>query len=74
MGVTVSGQTINGDTIYVDATAEIALKFPSKLTNFYTIPADAPYNLKSLGNGFTISAQKKNTKPESLNLNPEKNG
>lgn len=72
MGATVSGQTINGDTIYVDATAEIALKFPSKLTDFYTIPNDAPYNLKSLGNGFTISAKKKNTKTAPLFVTEDK--
>ena len=65
-------QTINGDTIYVDAVAEIALKLPSKLTDFYTLPRDAPYNLISLGNGFTISAKKKNTKITPLFVTEDK--
>ena len=66
------GQEIKGDTIYVDATAEIALRFPSMPTSRYTIPADAPYNFTSLGNGFTIKAKKKNTKSVPLFVTEDK--
>jgi hypothetical protein len=59
-------QSINGDTIYVDARAEIAVRFPSMPSFFYTVPSDAPYNLKTLGTGFTIIAKKKNTATATL--------
>ena len=59
--VPAKAQQITGDTIYVDAKAEIAIRFPAMPTSFYTIPADAPYHIKSLDNGFTIIAKKKNT-------------
>jgi hypothetical protein len=59
--VCVKSQSITGDTIYVDAKAEIAVRFPSMPSSFYTIPADAPYNFKTLSTGFTIIAKSKNT-------------
>ncbi len=64
--VKVNAQSINGDTIYVDAKAEIAVRFPSMPSSFYTIPADAPYNIKTLPAGFTIIAKKKNAPPTPL--------
>jgi hypothetical protein len=64
----VKAQSINGDTIYVDSKAEIRLEFPSKQTDFYLIPSDAPYNLKTLSKGFTIIAKKKNTAPAQLSV------
>jgi hypothetical protein len=64
--INVKAQSINGDTIYVDAKAEIAVRFPSMPSNFYTIPANAPYNIKTLSTGFTIIAKKKNTPPVPL--------
>lgn len=65
-------QEINGDTIYVDATAEIAIRFPSLPTNRNVTPEHAPYNLKTLGNGFTIIAKEKNTKPAYLTVIEDK--
>ncbi|MEO6719674.1 MAG: hypothetical protein ABIN67_04870 [Ferruginibacter sp.] len=61
-----SGQSITGDTIFVNSEAEIAIKFPSKLSNFYTAPNNAPYNLKSISTGLTISSKSENTKPAFL--------
>jgi hypothetical protein len=66
MGAFVKAQSINGDTIFVDAKAEIAIRFPSMPSSFYTIPADAPYNFKTMGTGFTIIAKSKNTKAAPL--------
>ena len=66
INLNVKAQSINGDTIYVDAKAEIAVRFPSMPSSFYTIPADAPYNIKTLPTGFTIIAKKKNAAPTPL--------
>jgi hypothetical protein len=60
------GQTISGDTVFVNTEAEVAIKFPSKLSDFYTTPNNAPYNLKSLSSGLTISAKSENTQPALL--------
>jgi hypothetical protein len=65
-GYKANAQEINGDTIYVDEKAEVAIKFPSMPTDRYTVPTDAPYNFITLGEGFTIKAKKKNTKPATL--------
>ncbi len=62
----IKAQSINGDTIYVDAKTVVAVRFPSLPSNFYTNPPDAPYNLISLPTGFTVIAKKKNTAPASL--------
>src|SRR5688572_25793018 len=59
-------QNIAGDTIFVNAEAEVAIKFPAKLSNFYTSPNNAPYNLKSLSSGLTVNARTENTKPAFL--------
>jgi hypothetical protein len=64
----IKAQTINGDTVYVDERTEVAIKFPSMPTNFYTNPADAAYNFKTLGNGFTIIAKSKNAKLAKLTV------
>ena len=61
-------QSINGDTIFVDAKTLVAVRFPSLPTSFYTNPADAPYNLITLPTGFTIIAKKKNTAPATLTV------
>jgi tetratricopeptide (TPR) repeat protein len=57
---------INGDTIFVNAEAEVAVRFPSLPQSFSTIPSNAPYNFKTLGTGFTIIAKSENTKPAPL--------
>ena len=63
----VKAQSINGDTIYVDTQAEIAYRFPSNITKIYTVPADAPYDFKSLEeNGFSIISRLRNSKPTPL--------
>ena len=59
-------QAINGDTIYVNTQVEVAVRFPTMPSNFYTNPIDAPYNFKTLSNGFTISAKSKKAKPSPL--------
>lgn len=64
----IKAQSINGDTIYVDAKTVVAVRFPSLPTNFYTNPPDAPYNLVSLPTGFTIIAKKKNAVPADLTV------
>jgi hypothetical protein len=64
--IEIKAQSINGDTIYVDAKTVVAVRFPSLPTNYYTNPPDAPYNLVSLPTGFTIIAKKKNTDPADL--------
>ena len=61
-----TGQSITGDTIFVNAEATIELKFPSRPSNIYINPKDAPYNLITLGKGFTIDAKSENTKPAQL--------
>jgi len=60
------GQNIAGDTIFVNAEAEVAIKFPARLSNFYTSPNNAPYNLKSLSSGLTVNAKSEDTKPAFL--------
>lgn len=57
---------INGDTIYVNAEAEVMVRFPSLPTFFKTTPPNAPYNFKTAGTGFTISAKAEKTRPAPL--------
>lgn len=64
----VHAQSINGDTIYVNSKIEVAVRFPAMPSSFYTNPVDAPYNIKTLGNGFTITAKTKNSLPASLTV------
>lgn len=59
-------QSISGDTIYVNTQVEVAILFPTMPSTFYTNPKDAPYNFKTLTNGFTVSAKIKNAKPAPL--------
>ena len=64
--VTAQKYDISGDTIFVNATLEVRLRFPSLPSSFYTEPANAPYNFKTIGKGFTINAKSDNTKPATL--------
>jgi tetratricopeptide (TPR) repeat protein len=57
---------IAGDTIYVNAEAEVMLRFPKLPTFFNTIPSNAPYNFKTASTGFTIIAKQEKTKPAPL--------
>lgn len=61
-------QEIKGDTIYVNAEAEILVRFPAMPGYFNTIPSNAPYNFKTAGNGFTVIAKSENTKPTPLTV------
>ncbi|MEO7306577.1 MAG: hypothetical protein ABIR78_13840 [Ferruginibacter sp.] len=54
---------ISGDTIYVNAEAEIMVRFPTLPTFWNTVPSNAPYNFKTAGNGFTIIARTEKPKP-----------
>ncbi|MCB0710340.1 MAG: hypothetical protein KDC15_13225 [Chitinophagaceae bacterium] len=65
----VLAQEINGDTIYVNAEAEVMVRFPSMPTYFNTTPSNAPYNFKTAGTGFTIIAKAEKTKPAPLVVN-----
>lgn len=65
-GKQAGAQTLNGDTIYVNAEAEVAVRFPSLPSFFNTVPSNAPYNFKTLGTGFTIIAKSENTAPAPL--------
>lgn len=65
----VNAQEINGDTIYVNAEAEVMVRFPSMPTYFNTTPSNAPYNFKTAGTGFTIIAKTERTKPAPLVVN-----
>jgi len=65
----VQAQEINGDTIYVNAEAEVMVRFPSMPTYFNTTPSNAPYNFKTAGTGFTIIAKAERTKPAPLVVN-----
>lgn len=60
---------INGDTIYVNAEAEVMVRFPTMPTYFNTTPSNAPYNFKTAGTGFTIIAKAERTKPAPLVVN-----
>jgi hypothetical protein len=57
---------IAGDTVYVNSETEVRIRFPSMPSSFYTAPLNAPYNFKTLGKGFTVSAKQDNTKPAAL--------
>ncbi len=57
---------IAGDTIYVNAEAEVMVRFPTLPTFFNTIPSNAPYNFKTAGTGFTIIAKTERTKSAPL--------
>ncbi|MEO6328784.1 MAG: hypothetical protein ABIO55_07625 [Ginsengibacter sp.] len=57
---------ITGDTIFVNAEAEIQVNFPTLPKSFSTLPNNAPYSLKSLGTGVNIIAKSENTKPATL--------
>ena len=56
---TAGSQSIKGDTIYVNTEVEVAVRFPELLENYYTIPNKSDINIKSLGNGFTLTAKNK---------------
>jgi hypothetical protein len=57
------GQSIIGDTIFVNAEVDIGIKFPNRPTSYYTNPSNAPYNLTTLPpSGLTIMAKSENTK------------
>ena len=57
---------ISGDTVYVNDVVEVRIRFPSLPSSFYTAPTNAPYNFKTIGKGFTITAKMNNTKPATL--------
>lgn len=57
---------ISGDTIFVNAEAEIMVRFPTLPSFFNTIPSNAPYNFKTIGTGFTIIAKTEKTSPAPL--------
>ena len=65
----VQAQEINGDTIYVNAEAEVMVRFPTLPSYFNTTPSNAPYNFKTAGTGFTIIAKAEKTKPAPLVVN-----
>lgn len=60
---------IDGDTIFVNTEAEIMVRFPNLPTFFNTVPSNAPYNFKTAGTGFTITAKAERTKPAPLFVN-----
>ena len=60
---------IDGDTIFVNTEAEIIVRFPTLPTFFNTVPSNAPYNFKTAGTGFTITAKAEKTKPAPLFVN-----
>lgn len=60
---------ITGDTIYVNAEAEVMVRFPTLPTFWNTVPSDAPYSLKTAGTGFTIIAKAEKTKTAPLFVN-----
>ena len=66
----VHAQSITGDTIYVNTKMEVSVSFPSRVSDFYTNPVDAPYNIKTFNDrsATTISAKNKNTLPASLTV------
>lgn len=57
---------IVGDTIFVNAEAEVMVRFPTLPSYFNTVPSNAPYNFKTAGTGFTIIAKEEKTKPAPL--------
>lgn len=60
---------IEGDTIFVNTEAEIMVRFPTLPSFFNTVPSNAPYNFKTAGTGFTITARAEKTKPAPLFVN-----
>ncbi len=60
---------IDGDTLFVNTEAEIMVRFPTLPTFFNTVPSNAPYNFKTAGTGFTITAKAEKTKPAPLFVN-----
>ncbi|MEO8961529.1 MAG: hypothetical protein ABI325_06595 [Ginsengibacter sp.] len=64
----VNAQEIKGDTIFVNAEAEVLVRFPTLPDFFNTIPSNAPYNFKTAGTGFTVIAKTENTKPAPLTV------
>ena len=60
---------IDGDTIFVNTEAEIMVRFPNLPSFFNTVPSNAPYNFKTAGTGFTITAKAERTKPAPLFVN-----
>lgn len=66
----VYAQFITGDTIYVNTKMEVSVSFPSRVSDFYTNPVDAPYNIKTVNDrsAITINAKNKNTLPASLTV------
>ncbi len=57
---------ITGDTIFVNAEAEIQVDFPTRPKTFSAVPTNAAYNLKSVGTGVNIIAKAENTRPATL--------
>ena len=62
----IGGQVISGDTVFVNAEAEVAIKLPSRPSDFYTNPKTAPYDIKSLSSGLTIMSKTENTNSATL--------
>ena len=63
------GLNIDGDTIFVNTEAEIMVRFPTLPSFFNTVPSNAPYNFKTAGTGFSITAKTEKTKPAPLFVN-----
>lgn len=63
------GLNIDGDTIFVNTEAEIMVRFSTLPSFFNTVPSNAPYNFKTAGTGFTITAKAEKTKPAPLFVN-----
>jgi len=53
----VDGQSITGDTLYINNKVEISVRFPASIENFSFNPMDAPLNIRSQNNVIYLSAK-----------------
>ena len=63
---TVNGQSITGDTLFINNKVEISVRFPSSIQSFTVNPLDAQVNSRSMAN--TIYLNAKSNKMESASL------
>lgn len=64
----VTGQSLNGDTLFTNNKVEISVRFPAAIENFSVNPMDAPLNVRSQNNVIFLSAKANRMEKASLSV------
>jgi len=65
---TVKGQSITGDTLFINNKVEISVRFPSTISTFTINPLDAQVNRRSMDNTLYLNAKSNQMESASLSL------